>query len=714
LLLVNNVKKYTIQPQTTILDTPIEFLKGVGPQRAALLRKELGMDSYEQLLQHFPIRYIDTQGVTFIKDINNTQEYVQLRGVLLDVKEEGQGFRKRLSATLYDKTGSIELVWFQGWQYWVQNLKSNTIYAVMGKLNFFNGNYNITHPELEVYQPQQQEQVTLQPVYSTTEKLKAKGLNNRSFAKILQGLWEKIKPVDIPEYLPPSILERFSLMSRYDAYKNIHFPTDDAYRAAAQRRLKWDELLRIQLQIIKLKLKHHAQEGYVFAQVGYFFNTFYNQHLPFALTNAQKRVIKELRNDTFSGIQMNRLIQGDVGSGKTIVAVMAMLLAMDNGFQASLMAPTEILAQQHYQGIRELLAPLGITVALLTGSVKGKARKQILEALQLGTIHIVIGTHALVEDTVVFKALGLAVIDEQHRFGVTQRAKLWAKNTKPPHMLVMTATPIPRTLAMTIYGDLDVSVIDELPPGRKSIETIHRSENFRPKVMQFLKHEIEKGRQIYIVYPLIEESEKLDFESLKAGYEQVKAWFPDPTYKVAMVHGKQAVEEKERNMQRFVQGDAHILVATTVIEVGVNVPNASVMVIESSERFGLSQLHQLRGRVGRGSEKSYCFLLTGSEISKESRARMHIMTQTNDGFIIAEEDLKMRGPGDIYGTRQSGTLQFKIADIVHDVAIMEETKQAALQILQQDPNLMQPAHSGIQQLLQANHSNTALPWSKIS
>jgi ATP-dependent DNA helicase RecG len=448
--------------------------------------------------------------------------------------------------------------------------------------------------------------------------------------------------------------------------------------------------------------------------VGSYFNNFFEHHLPFSLTNAQKRVLKEIRQDTFNGKQMNRLVQGDVGSGKTIVALMAMLLAMDNGFQASLMAPTEILSQQHYQGIKELLQPLHIPVAILTGSVKGKERKQVLEGVANGIIPILIGTHALVEDTVKFKNLGLAVIDEQHRFGVTQRAKLWTKNERPPHVLVMTATPIPRTLAMTVYGDLDVSVIDELPPGRKPIETIHRSENFRPKVMQFLKSEIEKGRQIYIVYPLIEESEKLDYESLKAGYDQVKAWFPDPQYRVAMVHGKQPMDERQRNMERFVHGDAHILVATTVIEVGVNVPNASVMVIESAERFGLSQLHQLRGRVGRGSEKSYCILLTGHQLSKESRQRMHIMTQTSDGFIIAEEDLKMRGPGDIYGTRQSGALDFKIADIINDLDIMEETKAAAQLILNQDPYLEHPQHAALRQDVHKNRNKQVQQWSKIS
>ncbi|KAA5537130.1 ATP-dependent DNA helicase RecG [Taibaiella lutea] len=696
-----------------ILDTPVEFLKGVGPLRGALLLKELNIQSYGDLLKHFPMRYIDTAGITNISELTHEHEYVQLRGVIFNFKEEGQSFRKRHTATLYDKTGSIELIWFQGGSYVQKNIQPNAVYNVFGKLSFFNGNANISHPEIELFNASAPVN-SMQPVYSTTEKLKAKGVTNRSFAKLMQGLFEKINEQSIPEILPADVLQHYKLMPRFEAFRQIHFPASEKHKWHAERRLKWEELLLSQLKILKLKLNHHQQAGFIFPNVGAHFNEFFNNHLPFSLTNAQKRVIKEIRQDTFSGKQMNRLVQGDVGSGKTMVALMSMLLAWDNGFQSLLMAPTEILAQQHYQGIKELLAPLHIPVAILTGTVKGKERKQVLEGLAKGVIPIVIGTHALVEDTVKFQNLGLAIIDEQHRFGVTQRAKLWTKNDHPPHVLVMTATPIPRTLAMTVYGDLDVSVIDELPPGRKPIETIHRSENFRPKVMQFLKNEIEKGRQIYIVYPLIEESEKLDYESLKAGYEQVKAWFPDPKYRVAMVHGKQPLDEKERNMHRFVSGDAHILVATTVIEVGVNVPNASVMVIESSERFGLSQLHQLRGRVGRGSEKSYCILLTGFEISKESRQRMSIMTQTSDGFVIAEEDLKMRGPGDIYGTRQSGALDFKIADIIHDVEIMEETKVAAQTILNNDPMLEQPMHRALQIQIHHSRNKQVQQWNKIS
>lgn len=692
----------------------MEFLKGVGPLRGELLRKELHIFSFGDLLQHFPLRYIDSTQVQHIGALSHEQEYVQLQGTIANLNEEGQSFKKRLTATLYDKTGKVELIWFQGISFVRKSIQPNATYSVFGKLTWFNGQPTISHPEVELYNPAAALISGMQPLYPTTEKLKAKGLSNRSFAKVMQSLWEKVVPSDIPEILPEYILKEYNLASRFEAYRQIHFPSGEPYRRQAERRLKWEELLLSQIRILRLKLNNQQLAGFTFPAVGSYFNDFFEHHLPFSLTNAQKRVLKEIRQDTFNGRQMNRLVQGDVGSGKTIVALMAMLLAIDNGFQASLMAPTEILSQQHYQGIRELLEPLRIPVALLTGSVKGKERRQILEGVANGIIPILIGTHALVEDTVKFKNLGLAVIDEQHRFGVTQRAKLWTKNERPPHVLVMTATPIPRTLAMTVYGDLDVSVIDELPPGRKPIETIHRSENFRPKVMQFLKNEIEKGRQIYIVYPLIEESEKLDYESLKAGYDQVKAWFPDPKYRVAMVHGKQPMGERQRNMERFVGGDAHILVATTVIEVGVNVPNASVMVIESAERFGLSQLHQLRGRVGRGSEKSYCILLTGHQLSKESRQRMHIMTQTSDGFIIAEEDLKMRGPGDIYGTRQSGALDFKIADIINDVDIMEETKAAALFILNQDPYLEQPQYAALRQDIHKNRNKQVQQWSKIS
>ena len=636
---------------------------------------------------------------------------MQLAGTIINVYEEGEGRKRRLTATLYDETGRIELIWFQGAQWMKKSLEENGKYIVFGKVSVFNGVINIAHPEVDVWNTETAI-AGMQPVYPTTEKLKAKGISNRSFAKLTQSLFEKINPSDITEVLPVNILRNYALCNRYAAIKWIHYPDSDQHMQQARYRLKWEELFASQMMIAKLRQQHTLQPGWKFEKVGDYFNTFFAKHLPFELTNAQKRVLKEIRIDTVTGKQMNRLIQGDVGSGKTIVAVMAMLLAMDNGFQACLMAPTEILSQQHYQSIKGLLEAMQIPVALLTGSVKGKERKQVLQGLADGSIPLVVGTHALIEDQVQFNNLGLAVIDEQHRFGVGQRARLWAKNDKAPHVLVMTATPIPRTLAMTLYGDLDVSKIDELPPGRQAIKTFHRTDIYRAQVMGFVKEEIAKGRQIYIVYPLIEESEKMDYESLMAGYEQVKSWFPEDKYRIAMVHGRQEADLRQRNMDRFIKGEANILVATTVIEVGVNVPNASVMVIESAERFGLSQLHQLRGRVGRGAEQSYCILLTGKELSKESRQRMSIITSTTDGFVIAEEDLNMRGPGDMYGTKQSGVIKFKLADIVLDAPILEQTRTAALQLIEDDPGLILPEHQALKNLLlqPAQQSN----WSKIS
>lgn len=698
-----------------LLQTPVEFLKGIGAFKATLLQKDLGLFNFNDVLHYFPYRYLDTTKVQDIKSLNPEQEWVQLRGIIMNLQEQGTGFKKRLTATLYDKTGQMELVWFQGVSYVTKMIEPNTAYSIFGKLTFFNGYPTITHPELEKIQSGSTAATeTMLPVYSVTEKLRAKGTNNRSFAKITQSLFEKISARDIYETLPNYLLNQYQLMGRLEALQQIHFPRNAASLAKAIQRLKWEELFFTQLKISQSNLKNRAQPGFSFHTVGDVFNNFFENYLPFPLTNAQKRVVKEIRTNTLSGKQMNRLVQGDVGSGKTIVALMSMLIALDNGFQSCMMAPTEILARQHYEGLKELLKDMPVNVQLLTGSVKAKDRKPILSGILDGTVHILIGTHALVEPTVNFKNLGLAVIDEQHRFGVGQRAKLWQKNTLPPHILVMTATPIPRTLAMTLYGDLEISVIDELPPGRKPIHTIHRADNFRPKVMEFIRAEIDLGRQIYIVYPLIDESEKLDFESLLVNYEQVKTWFPDPKFNVAMVHGKQDPAEKLRNMERFVKGEAHILVATTVIEVGVNVPNASVMIIESAERFGLSQLHQLRGRVGRGSDKSYCILLTSSEISKESRQRMNIMTQTNDGFLIAEEDLKMRGPGDMYGTRQSGALDFKLADIVLDGEIVEQTKFAAQALLENDPQLAHPDHRMLYLALHQSQKGQPTPWNKIS
>jgi len=676
-----------------------------------LLRKELEIGTFEDLLFHFPFRYFDRTRITKINTIQPGTEYVQLAGKIVNIAEEGEGRKRRLTATLYDDTGRIQLVWFQSLS-WARNyLEEYGQYVVFGRVNFFNGDFSITHPELESLS-QATAVAGMQPVYSTTGKLTAKGISNRSFARITQALFEKLRPSDIVEILPQEILQQYQLMNRYQALRQIHFPDNEESMQRARYRLKWEEFFLLQLQIANLKLQHTVQPGYHFDRVGVYFNTFYEKCLPFQLTNAQKRVLREIRQDTATGKQMNRLVQGDVGSGKTIVATMSMLLALDNGFQACMMAPTEILARQHYQGISELLAPLNIQVALLTGTVKGKERKAILAGLADGSILIAVGTHALIEDSVQFHNLGMAVIDEQHRFGVGQRARLWAKNGKAPHVLVMTATPIPRTLAMTLYGDLDVSVIDELPPGRQEIKTLHRPDSHRARVMQFLKNEIAKGRQVYIVYPLIEESEKMDYESLMAGYEQVKSWFPEHKYKIAMVHGRQEAAERQRNMHRFIHGEADILVATTVIEVGVNVPNASVMLIESAERFGLSQLHQLRGRVGRGSDQSYCILLTGSGISEDSFQRMQIMASTSNGFIIAEKDLEMRGPGDLYGTRQSGALKLKIGDIVHDAHILEQSRDAAQALIARDPSLSAPEYYQLRKALSkvANQSQ----WKKIS
>lgn len=687
-------------------------MKGVGPQRGEMLRKELEVQTSGDLLSHYPFRYNDRTQLNKIKNIGTDGEYVQLIGTLINIFEEGTGRARRLTATLYDETGSIELVWFQGAQWMKKTLQENQNYLVFGRVAFFNGTPNIPHPDIDPLNAETA-RAGMTPVYPLTEKLKGRGVNNRVLAKITRELVNKITPADFPEILPPALIQQYKLCDRYHAIKWIHYPDTEEHMQAARYRLKWEELFASQLKIGQLRVQHSVQPGWRFDTVGDHFNNFFKEHLPFDLTGAQKRVLKEIRYDTATGKQMNRLVQGDVGSGKTIVAVMSMLLALDNGHQACMMAPTEILAQQHYKGISKLLKAMDIPVAILTGNVKGKERKAVLKGLEDGTIKIAVGTHALIEDSVKFQNLGLAVIDEQHRFGVGQRARLWAKNEIAPHVLVMTATPIPRTLAMTLYGDLDVSVIDELPPGRQEIKTVHRNEMRRAHVMDFIRSEVDKGRQAYIVYPLIEESEKMDYESLVAGYEQVKVFFPEHKYNIAMVHGRQDAELKERNMKRFIDGNAHVLVSTTVIEVGVDVPNASVMLIESAERFGLSQLHQLRGRVGRGGEQSYCILLTGNKLSKESAERMKTMVETANGFIIAEKDLAMRGPGDLYGTKQSGTFRFKLADIIEDTAILELTRQAALQVLTEDPNLTAPQHQGIRNVLlqQAKPTNN---WSKIS
>ncbi len=637
-----------------------------------------------------------------------------MAGVVDDLIIVGDKRSKRLIAQLRDKTGILELCWFQGIHWVEKNITVGKPYVVYGRTSMFNGKPQITHPDIEPWTAQVADGKNfLEPVYPTTEKLKARGLNGKHIGKLTAVLLEMISPRDVPENIPQSLLTSLHLVNRFGAYQALHFPpTKQAYELALYR-LKFEEFFISQVRLGLTRLSRHRQsQGVVFEKVGEYFNNFYTTHLPFELTGAQKRVMKEIRADTARGQQMNRLLQGDVGSGKTIVALLTMLLAADNGYQSCLMAPTEILATQHYLGLSELLQDMPVNIRLLTGSTKKAQRKEIQEQLAEGSLHMVTGTHALIEDTVQFKNLGLSIIDEQHRFGVAQRAKLWSKAAIHPHVLVMTATPIPRTLAMTAYGDLDYSVMDELPPGRQPMTTVHRNEMQRVKVMDFIRTEIEKGRQAYIIFPLIEESEKLDYENLMDGYEHVKAFFPEPRYWISMVHGRQKPEIKETNMQRFVAGDTQIMVSTTVIEVGVNVPNASIMVIENAEKFGLSQLHQLRGRVGRGSEKSYCVLLTGSNLNREARERIKTMCETNDGFKIAEKDLELRGPGDIEGTRQSGALNFKLASLVNDKEILELAKLQAEKLLEKDEEISLPENQVVKNFLVQQRGKTA--WSKIS
>jgi ATP-dependent DNA helicase RecG len=699
--------------KSDILSTPIEYLKGVGPQRGDLLRKELGIVTFGDMLFHFPFRYMDRSSFVKVRDIVQDGAYVQLIGRIVFSDVLGTGRGKRLVATFRDDSGSIELVWFQGITWMEKIVSAGGAFMVYGKATLFNGIWNITHPELDALENASMDQyATFQPVYPSTEKLRARSLSGRNYNKLVQALLAQLNRENVVEILPKQIVQSHQLMDRFIALQAIHFPSTTEQLHHAIYRLKFEELFVHQIGICKLKLNQQLSHGYLFKQVGEYFNQFYKNHLPFELTDDQKNVLREIRMDTQRGFQMNRLLQGDVGSGKTIVALLCMLLALDNEFQACLMAPTEILAQQHYVGIKDLLKEMSIKVEYLTGNIKGKQRKQILNRLAEGEIQIVIGTHALIEDAVVFKNLGLSVIDEQHRFGVAQRAKLWKKNVLPPHVLVMTATPIPRTLAMTSYGDLDVSVIKQLPPGRKPITTVHRVEMYRSKVMDFIKEEIHQGRQAYIVYPLIKESEKLDYENLEAGYEQVRQYFHAHKYNVCMVHGKMTLEDRERNMNLFVRGDAHIMVATTVIEVGVNVPNASVMLIESAERFGLSQLHQLRGRVGRGAEKSYCILLTGSNLNTTARERMQTMVNESSGFAIAEKDLELRGPGDIDGTKQSGALDLHIADIVKDVGLMELTRNTAIALLKEDAFLERSENLALRNHLLTRKDKEV--WSRIS
>jgi ATP-dependent DNA helicase RecG len=698
----------------SILSSPIEYLKGVGPQKAELLKKELEIFTFNDLLNHFPYRHVDKTRVNLINDINASTEYIQIAGVLTDIEIIGVKAGRRLIAHFRDSSGQIELVWFQGIS-WIQKmLQTGNSYLIYGKTGFYNGRPQIVHPEIEELTRDKQEGKSfLEPVYPTTEKLKARGLGGRQLAKLTQVLLGMIQDHDLPENLSTEFISKLNLRARSEAYRQIHFPRTQADYEAAVKRLKFEELFFAQLRMqLLLSARHRYSKGVVFDKVGELFNTFYSKHLPFELTNAQKRVLKEIRTDTGRGKQMNRLLQGDVGSGKTIVALLTMLLALDNGYQACLMAPTEILARQHFATISGLLDKMKVSVKLLTGSSRSAERKKTLHELSEGSLNILVGTHAVIEETVNFNNLGIVIIDEQHRFGVAQRAKLWQKAVIPPHVLVMTATPIPRTLAMTAYGDLDYSAIDELPPGRKPITTVHRNESKRTDVMGFIRSEIDKGRQAYVIFPLIEESEKLDYENLMKGYENIKAFFPEPGYWISMVHGRQPSAQKELNMKRFVEHDTQIMVSTTVIEVGVDVPNASVMVIESAEKFGLSQLHQLRGRVGRGSDKSYCILLTGSRLGNDARERMKIMTSTSNGFIIAEKDLELRGPGDIEGTRQSGILNFKLASIVQDRSLLEVAKNMAASLVEHDPDLVSAENLQIKYYLQSQLSKT--PWSRIS
>jgi ATP-dependent DNA helicase RecG len=698
-----------------IFKTSVDYVRGVGTTRAEMLKKELGIFTFEDLLRHFPFKYIDRTKFYKIKDINDDLPHVQVIARLTHKELVGDKRTKRLVARVQDDTGTMELAWFQGIKWAEKNLVVGKAYIIFGKPGSFNGKVQMAHPEIEPYSAEalkRKGNLTLQPGYSSTEKLKSFSLDSKGIQKLTATLLEQ-HGKDIQENLPQYILQKFKLMGRSDAYRSAHFPDDAIALQEARHRLKFEELFNIQLKLLKNKLlRTQKYRGNVFEKVGDYFTGFYENKLPFSLTNAQKKVLKEIRIDTQRAVQMNRLLQGDVGSGKTVVALMTILMAIDNGFQACLMAPTEILATQHYHSIKSLVGDGFIELALLTGSTKQKARKPIHEMLEDGRLQLLIGTHALLEDKVQFKNLGLAVIDEQHRFGVEQRSKLWRKNVLPPHVLVMTATPIPRTLAMTLYGDLDVSVINELPAGRKPIETVHYYENQRLRMFGLMKQEIAKGRQIYVVYPLIKESEKLDLKNLEDGIETMSREFQLPDYRISVVHGKLAAADKEAEMQRFVKGETHIMVATTVIEVGVNVPNASVMIIENSERFGLSQLHQLRGRVGRGAEQSFCILMSNHKLSREGRIRLDTMVATNDGFKISEIDLELRGPGDIEGTQQSGVLDLKMANLATDQELLMTVRHQVEEIFEKDPQLSHPENQILHQMLQTKSGG--LSWDKIS
>jgi ATP-dependent DNA helicase RecG len=699
-----------------IFETDITYLKGVGPKKAQLLNKELGISKYIDLLYYFPFRYVDKSRIYKVRDVNNDTTYFLLKGKISNIKAVGDKRTKYITADFTDETGSIQLIWFRGLQWVKTYFTPGKVYKIFGKPSVFKNRYNFVHPEVEEVSASQQNDVTgerLEGIYSTTEKLKNAGLGSRGISKLIKNLLNIVSN-DIKETLPLDFQRKYNLIDLKTALINIHFPKNTSVIKHAQFRLKFEELFFVQLQLLfqKFYLKQKIK-GHRFDKVGEMFHLFYEKHLPFELTNAQKRVIKEIRTDMKTGMQMNRLLQGDVGSGKTLVALMSMLIAIDNGFQTALMAPTEILAMQHYKTISGMLGDMPLKVALLTGSTKAAQRKNLHKELQTGKTDILIGTHALIEEVVKFNNLGFVVIDEQHRFGVAQRAQLWKKNTIPPHVLVMTATPIPRTLALTVYGNLDVSKIDELPPGRKPVRTVHLFESKRLRVTGFMREQIKRGRQIYVVYPLIQESENFDLKNLMDGYQAILRDFPEPEYQVSVVHGKMKPEIKEYEMKRFVDGITDIMVSTTVIEVGVDVPNATVMIIENAERFGLSQLHQLRGRVGRGSDQSWCILMSGEKLSNEGRKRLEIMVNTNDGFEIAEADLKMRGPGDIHGTKQSGLLDFKIANLARDGDIISLTNNVARNILDDDPELLKPGNSLLNKKLRQMLKKNA-GWARIS
>lgn len=700
--------------QIAFLDNPIEFLKGIGPQRAEALQKELSIFTYKDLLTHYPFRYVDRTQFQSVREVIEDSVYYQLRGTIESLEIVGEKRAKRLVARFKDASGILELVWFQGWKWMADKLRRDTEYIVYGKAISFKGRFNMAHPDIAIVTPELlANQSAFQAVYNSTEKLKLRGLDSEGIRKAQRVLVSQLNEFNIQESFTASIIGDFKFLPKHIALQQIHFPDSKELLTKAKFRLKFEELFFVQLKLLRSNVvRHQTIQGFVFNKVGDYFNNFYNKYLPFQLTNAQKRVVKEIRVDMGSGKQMNRLVQGDVGSGKTLVALLSMLLAKDNGYQSCLMAPTEILAKQHFETISQLLKPLGLKVFLLTGSSKSKERKQLHQQLEAGEIDILIGTHALIEDKVVFNNLGFVVIDEQHRFGVAQRAKLHTKNHQPPHILIMTATPIPRTLAMTLYGDLDTSVIDELPPGRKPISTMHFMENQRLRLIGFMKEQIALGRQVYVVYPLIQESEKMDYQNLQNGYDALLHDFPPPQYQISIVHGKLTPEQKEFEMKRFIKNETQIMVATTVIEVGVNIPNASVMVIESAERFGLSQLHQLRGRVGRGAEKSYCILMTSYKLGADSKLRMETMVRTNDGFEISEVDLKLRGPGDLDGTQQSGIMDLKIADLAQDGQILQLARSSAQAILNEDPNLTKPENQLLLKQL-VNDAKSRTSWSKI-